>query len=182
MAIALQDQEIAQIATIWEAVLGMGRACTTAMRSGASSRHSMSACVQITGAWQGAVVLGCPSRSLLAPERRSTMFNIPRRECASLTDMQDAIAELTNMIGGNLKGLLHPLAIRVSCHCRPWSPAADYTTRIPGSRLLQPHRDGLRRADRARERQCAAEKPDSAAGKPPESRNCKEQMRARPCR
>jgi chemotaxis protein CheX len=132
---ALQDADITQIvATIWQSVLGVecGLAAEVPVLPESASSGTLSACVQITGAWKGAVVLTCPEA--FAGEAAMRMFNTPEGE-RSLTDMQDAIAELSNMIGGNLKGLL-----TVADACQLSLPSvvagADYTTRIPGSRLV----------------------------------------------
>jgi chemotaxis protein CheX len=57
-------------------------------------------CVTVTGAWQGSVRLACPAP--LAQMAASAMFDLP---AAQVDDEQvaDALGELTNMIGGNLK-------------------------------------------------------------------------------
>jgi CheY-specific phosphatase CheX len=60
-------------------------------------------CVTVTGEWQGNVLLACPAQ--LARMAASAMFDLP---AAQLDDEQvaDALGELTNMIGGNLKSLI----------------------------------------------------------------------------
>jgi chemotaxis protein CheX len=60
-------------------------------------------CVTVTGAWQGNVRLACPAQ--LAQMAASAMFDLP---AAQLDDEQvaDALGELTNMIGGNIKSLI----------------------------------------------------------------------------
>ena len=60
-------------------------------------------CVTVTGEWQGSVLLACPAR--LARMAASAMFDLPAEQ---LDDEQvaDALGELTNMIGGNLKSLV----------------------------------------------------------------------------
>jgi chemotaxis protein CheX len=59
--------------------------------------------VTIAGAWQGAVVVRCARE--LAFSVSESMFGIERGE-ASPDDIRDAIGEVTNMIGGNIKSLL----------------------------------------------------------------------------
>ena len=58
-------------------------------------------CVTVTGEWQGNVLLACPAQ--LARMAASAMFDLPAEQ---LDDEQvaDALGELTNMIGGNVKG------------------------------------------------------------------------------
>jgi chemotaxis protein CheX len=57
----------------------------------------------VTGDWQGCVLLACPTQ--LARTAASAMFDLPAER---LTDdeVADALGELTNMIGGNIKSLL----------------------------------------------------------------------------
>ena len=59
--------------------------------------------IQITGGWNGAVV--CTASARLVRQVACTLFGIDED---SLTPdlLQDALAELTNMVGGNLKALL----------------------------------------------------------------------------
>lgn len=57
-------------------------------------------CIQISGAWQGAVVLQTTDE--FARNAASRMLCIEWDDLSS-ADIQDAMAELTNMIGGNIK-------------------------------------------------------------------------------
>jgi chemotaxis protein CheX len=59
--------------------------------------------VTVTGEWQANVLLACPAQ--LARMAASAMFDLP---AAQLDDEQvaDALGELTNMIGGNVKSLI----------------------------------------------------------------------------
>jgi chemotaxis protein CheX len=64
-------------------------------------------CVAVTGDWRGCVLLACPTQ--LARTAASAMFDRPAEE---LTDEEvgDALGELTNMIGGNIKSLIPGLS------------------------------------------------------------------------
>lgn len=68
--------------------------------SAPEGRNHVTGCIQISGAWQGAVVL--QTTDGFARNAASRMLCI---ELSDLTgaDIQDAMAELTNMIGGNIK-------------------------------------------------------------------------------
>jgi len=90
----------------------------------------MSACIQITGAWRGAVALSCDET--MAAEAAGVMFALEPTD-ASKCDMQDAMGELVNMIGGNVKALLPE-----TCHLSLPSvvEGANYSVRVPGSRLV----------------------------------------------
>jgi CheY-specific phosphatase CheX len=127
----IADTDIVQIVSlIWQAVLGME--CVPVTDVPEPSKTTMAVCVHVTGSWQGAVVLGCSED--FAANAAAIMFNLPSDDRNS-TDMQDAIAELTNMIGGNIKGLLP-----VTDACQLSLPAvvagSAYTARVPGSRPL----------------------------------------------
>jgi len=60
-------------------------------------------CIQIAGAWTGAVIVYTSAR--LANEAASKMLAIPAEKIEE-EDIQDALAELTNMVGGNIKSLV----------------------------------------------------------------------------
>jgi chemotaxis protein CheX len=59
--------------------------------------------VAVTGGWRGWVLLACPTR--LARAAASAMFDRPA-EALTDDEVADALGELTNMIGGNIKSLL----------------------------------------------------------------------------
>jgi len=63
----------------------------------------LAGCVHISGEWEGAVTLDCPSE--LAKKVASIMFSLTEDELSSDL-IQDALGELTNMTRGNLKSLL----------------------------------------------------------------------------
>jgi chemotaxis protein CheX len=124
------SDEIFQIAkTIWETTLGRPIEAET---SGilANRPRSMAACIQIAGAWNGAILLDCPIE--VARLAASAMFSTDTDKL-TVPDLQDAIAELVNMLGGNIKALL-PGGCFLSL------PAVveggDYSARVPGSRLI----------------------------------------------
>ena len=123
-------EEIYQIAaTIWETAIGLQIERESSASLGHPHRSTV-ACIQITGMWNGAVLLDCPVE--LARLAASIMFS---KEPAKVTtaDLQDAVAELVNMVGGNFKALLPE-------KCYLSLPAVveggDYSTRIPGSTLF----------------------------------------------
>ena len=131
------DQEIEQLtASIWDSILHLpiepgGLPLPVGQRT-------MSACVQITGAWRGAVALSCGAG--LAEEAATVMFGTDAGT-ASTCDMQDAVGELANMIGGNVKALLpETCALSLPSVVQ----GTDYTVRVPGSRVVTvvPFRSG----------------------------------------
>ncbi|MFO0923699.1 MAG: chemotaxis protein CheX [Pirellulales bacterium] len=78
-------------------------ALPTEDQEGCATSHRMTGCVQISGAWTGAVVVqttqefaGQAACKLLLLEENNVEHN----------DRQDTLAELTNMIGGNIKSIV----------------------------------------------------------------------------
>jgi chemotaxis protein CheX len=66
-----------------------------------STMGNVSGCILISGQWQGAVVIQSPEG--LAKTVASKFFELNPSELTE-DDLRDAFAELTNMIGGNIKG------------------------------------------------------------------------------
>jgi chemotaxis protein CheX len=60
-------------------------------------------CVQISGAWEGAVTIQCPVD--LARAAAAVMFDTDPAQTSN-EEMRDALGELANMVGGNIKALL----------------------------------------------------------------------------
>jgi CheY-specific phosphatase CheX len=65
--------------------------------------HPLQGSIQIAGAWQGAVVLSCSPE--YARSMAAGMFGA-EPDSLSAADVNDALGELVNVIGGNLKQLL----------------------------------------------------------------------------
>ncbi|MBI4396257.1 MAG: chemotaxis protein CheX [Elusimicrobia bacterium] len=61
------------------------------------------ACIHITGAWEGSVVLECPL--VLAQQMAARLFDTEPQSVPSV-NVQDLLQELVNMIGGQVKTLL----------------------------------------------------------------------------
>lgn len=73
--------------------------------SGAPDAEMWTAWVRISGGWDGAVALNCPPE--LARMAAVSMFSV-EPDGATLQDAREALAELINIVGGNLKALLPP--------------------------------------------------------------------------
>lgn len=123
------EAEIRQVAeTVWESVLGVNLVPRASVPP--APDRVVSGCVQFTGAWEGAVTIECSAE--FARQAAATMFGV-EVGTASVADTQDAIGELTNMTGGNVKALL-PEPCRLSLPTVV--EGTDYTTRVPGGELL----------------------------------------------
>jgi len=122
------EDEIRQVAClVWESVLGL---TLEPGAPAATPQAEVSGCVQFTGAWEGAVTIECTAD--FARRAAATMFGV-EPENATVADTQDAIGELTNMTGGNVKALLPE-------PCRLSLPSVvqgnDFSTRVPGGELV----------------------------------------------
>lgn len=71
-------------------------------------RAAACGCAAIEGAWQGEVLIRCDEP--LGRAAAATFFALPPDE-VGVSEDPDTIAELTNVLGGNLKCLLPP-----GCH------------------------------------------------------------------
>jgi len=126
------EQDIYQvIESIWSSVLGLDvTRSDEAMASDWEQEAKVIGCVQITGDWEGAVMLKCPTE--LARLAGAIMFGV-EIESGTADEAEDALGELTNMIAGNLKALMPGI-------CYLSLPIVvnglDYRTIIPGSRVL----------------------------------------------
>jgi chemotaxis protein CheX len=113
---------------IWLSTLGLAVRPADQTVPGRPGGRTLDGIVNITGDYHGAVVVQCQLG--LAARLARVMFDLgPVRP--TLADMQDALGEITNMTGGNVKALLPG-----TCHLS--LPAVvegeDYTIRIPGAR------------------------------------------------
>jgi chemotaxis protein CheX len=130
----LLDDEIFQITqSIWASILDLGIEIDTGVspRLAESGDRTLTGCVQLTGDWEGAVLLYCTKT--LALTAASIMFGT-EPENLTVEEVQDALGELANMTAGNIKSLL-PGASRLSL------PAVveglDYSMIVPGSEVVR---------------------------------------------
>lgn len=61
--------------------------------------------VRISGGWEGAIALNCPPE--MARMAAVSMFRV-EPDAATIEEAREALAELVNIVGGNLKALLPP--------------------------------------------------------------------------
>jgi chemotaxis protein CheX len=98
----LSDDDIREITeSVWSAILGIQvEPCPVWAAEGPDL---LTAVVDIGGAWHGSVRLQCGLP--LARQIAGVMFGVDP-DTATLAQMKDALAEITNMTSGNLKALL----------------------------------------------------------------------------
>ena len=115
--------------SIWKSILDLDAKPAQESFEFSQNKDSLAGCVQITGSWEGSVAIHCPNK--LAREWASIMFDLDGSSAAK-EEIQDALGELTNMTGGNIKSLLpEPCYLSI--------PAVAYTDsalRFPGSELV----------------------------------------------
>lgn len=93
--------------------------------------RSLTGTVQITGDWNGAVMVECSDR--LARQATATMFGMEIDEVTE-EDVHDTVGEIANMTGGNLKSLL-PGSCQLSLPTV--TSGIDYEHSVRGSRVVE---------------------------------------------
>ncbi len=93
--------------------------------------RTMTGTVHVSGEWQGSVFLEVPSD--LAQAAAEAMFAADPGSL-SADEVCDALGELTNMVGGNIKSLL-PAPSRLSIPSV--AEGESYTVRVPGAVLVE---------------------------------------------
>lgn len=121
------------VAGVWEQILHLPVGTGDAGGSIATSHRQMAAFVQISGRWDGTVSLHCTQD--FAAVVAAKMFSIPPADVTPRDEL-DALGELANMIGGNLKSLL-PSPSHLSLPTV--IGGASYSARVPGSRVIGRH-------------------------------------------
>lgn len=123
-----QDEIREIVRSIWESVLGWDIQPTPVPDLPRGNRGFRTAFIQIAGAWEGAVV--CISSEALARRAAEVIFGM-KPESLTIELLHDALGELTNMVGGNLKALLPG----PSFLCLPAVvEGSDYSICVPAAR------------------------------------------------
>ena len=92
------------IHTVWQTMLGQDLEDAEVEETWKDDTdRGMMACIQITGTWEGAVTIECTAK--LARDMAEDMFGMDPGE-ASDEEVSDALGELVNVVGGNVKALL----------------------------------------------------------------------------
>ncbi len=129
----VEERDIAVlIDEIWMTTLGLAtHRIEPEQASLPANAETFDGIINITGGWQATVALQIPKP--LAARVAGVMFHL-NGTAPTTEDMQDAIGELTNMLGGNIKALLAG-----DCHLS--LPAVvegrGYTVRVPSSHIAE---------------------------------------------
>lgn len=99
----LEAEVIELTRTVWETVLDLSIEPAASIAEPHAQEETISACVHISGGWAGSVILSCPKA--LGIRIACAMFELAPDEVEDEL-LHDAVGEVVNMIGGNVKGLV----------------------------------------------------------------------------
>jgi chemotaxis protein CheX len=98
----LTDDDFFELAsTVWSSTLGLELERADVV-DGKIGDTTLTACVQVTGDWEGAITVRCSTS--LAAKLASVMFDLAPEELGE-EEVRDAMGEIVNMTGGNVKGM-----------------------------------------------------------------------------
>lgn len=126
----LEDEIVALTQYIWSTTVDLEPLPDLEAEAAPTGGRTLDGVINITGGWAGAVVLQVPEP--VGRLAAAAMFQLDPAS-ASLADMQDAVAELTNMTGGNIKALFDaPCALSLPTVVE----GTNYSIRVPGSEAI----------------------------------------------
>ena len=123
----LENEIIEVMDHVWRTVLDLKPRVAARIAVSYGFKHGLPGCVQIAGAWCGALtVQRSPQLASIIAARTFGLAD----EAVTISDIRDALEELVNITGGNIKALLPPtnylpLPLVVDGH--------DYVLQLPGS-------------------------------------------------
>lgn len=128
------------LSEVWQAMLDREPPTRAELLPHPAGEKWLTACVLVSGAYEGAVLLGCPED--LGRSFAAALFHLPATEIDDEL-LWDAMGELTNVLGGNVKALL-PGPSRLSLPTV--SEGRDHRVVVPG--MVPELRLGLQDQDR----------------------------------
>ena len=129
----LEPEVVELTRTVWETVLNLPIEPVDADVRPRDDEETISACVHISGGWAGSCVLTCPTS--LGRAIAAAMFALEPDEVDEEL-LYDAVGEVANMIGGNVKGLvpgpsqLSLPAVATGIHTRLAVPGSHEVTKV----------------------------------------------------
>lgn len=124
------DQCLAELSeAVWSQTLGLSLEPVGAPPT--NTGRTLEGHVHISGKWQGTIVVQC---SLAAARDAAQIMFSSQEPAESSQDVQDAVGELVNMIGGNIKSLMSEDGCYLSLPIV--IEGGDYTVRMAGARVI----------------------------------------------
>lgn len=126
---SMEDAISQTVTAIWESMFEAEIRPKDAPADDVPGEPGLVGCIHVTGPEGGVVTLECSDA--LARAAASAMFGLPANEVA-ISDSEDALAELANVVGGNFKAMLsdgHLLSLPTVVGGR------DFRTRFIGTQL-----------------------------------------------
>jgi CheY-specific phosphatase CheX len=127
----VSDDDVREVTTsVWSTVSELDLLPSDPAAVPDAAAAVMAGCVHVTGAFTGAIALLCSDG--LARRVAAGIFDV-ESALVTLEQTQDAIGELVNMTGGNIKALLpEPSMLSLPAVAQ----GMEFTARVPGSRVL----------------------------------------------
>jgi chemotaxis protein CheX len=124
-----RDELMHLVQSVWTSMLGLPATIDAGDRV-VCHHHQLVGTIQIAGAWNG-LVLFLPTEPFV--RRATSMMLGTMSSHVSMAEMEDALAELCNVLGGGVKNMLpgpSTLALPMVLH------GSNYAVRLPRSRPL----------------------------------------------
>ncbi len=129
---AVTGEQIAEITRdVWSSFLSLDLEIAPGDPRAALGGSTCTGCVHISGEWNGTVFLQCTAAHAQAAAEAMFMAD---PGTLGPDEIGDALGELTNMVGGNIKSLL-PEPSRLSIPSV--ANGENYTVRVPGAVLVE---------------------------------------------
>ena len=127
----VSGEDIAEITRdVWSSFLSMELEIAPGDPTAALPGSSVTGCVHVTGEWRGSIFLQCSAEH--AQAAAEAMFAADPGTLSG-DEISDALGELTNMVGGNIKSLL-PAPSKLSIPTV--AEGEHYRVRVPGALLV----------------------------------------------
>lgn len=125
------DRYVTELSTaVWEQTLGLPL-LPTERPPHHEGDGTVEGHIHITGEWTGTLVFQC---SETAARRAAHLMFGEREDHGNRTDVRDAVGELTNMIGGNIKALMSTDGCFLSLPTV--IEGRDYSVQMTGTRVV----------------------------------------------
>jgi len=120
----LDERQVLDVSKdLWTAQLGLQLARQADGATAAEQERMWSSCVRASGPWYGAIVIECPES---IGRHAAAMLLSADGQAATDAEIQDAVNELAEMIGGKLRAIL-PQSTKLSRPTSIEAPAAGST-------------------------------------------------------